>query len=76
MANNESPAVKPWAKYRTARLQHARALHQLATICRDQPRCPRCSIVIDLKPDAPCCIVNCPVALSSTASVDRATTPG
>lgn len=61
MSNNGSPAAKPWARYRDRRLAHARELHQLATVCRETPRCSRCSIVIDLKPVGPCHVAACPL---------------
>ena len=65
--SDNSPKATPWAKYRLARIAHARELQQLAAAYRDKPRCSKCQIVIDLKPIGPCCIADCPLA--STTSI-------
>ncbi len=63
--SDNSPKATPWAKYRDARIAHARELQQLAAAYRDAPRCAKCQIVISLRPDEACCIADCPLAPST-----------
>ncbi len=66
--NNASPTATPWARYRDARLAHARELQQLAAAMRDAPRCAKCSIVLAMRPDDPCRIADCPLTPRVTPS--------
>jgi hypothetical protein len=67
MDNNgdESPttATRPslWQRYRDKRMAHTRDLRQLAIDNRESPRCSKCSIVLGMRPDAPCQVADCPL---------------
>jgi hypothetical protein len=67
-SNNGSAAATPWRRYREQRLAHTRELQAFAAAYRDAPRCAKCWIVLALRPDEPCHVADCPLALPT---VDR-----